>query len=95
MQNKNLVPVITHFDEISKIETGAWIIKYKGKSIILNSNKSIWRERRFASSALTNHISTVFPYWDKVKSIEAMGFKDARELSKYLQDEGIITIEQI
>jgi hypothetical protein len=50
---------INHFTSFFKDFSGqtGWIIKINGRTVKLNSGKSLWRTKQHAKSALKNHVS--------------------------------------
>lgn len=91
MSKRNIDKVVSDLDLMKKFESGAWIVTYQDKAIVLSSGKSIWKRENHAKSAFTNHISTIYSYDD----IRRWGFKDGQELSHYIQELGLVKIKQL
>lgn len=90
-EENKISKIIEDLELIKNFDIGAWIVTYKEKAITLASGKSIWKRENHAKSAFTNHINNLYAY-DKIKE---WGFKDAQELSHYLQNIGIIKIKKL
>jgi len=77
----------------------------KHSTIRLANGKCLWKQPGHAKSALTNHLTTKYYYSNKIYGpqykkgyitrLEQMGFKNAKELSHYLVDQKILTIEKL
>lgn len=64
-----------------------WVILFEGNPIKLRSGKSSWRKKNHATSALSNHFYGMF---SKFRN----GWSPS-EVTKLLQDEGLIEIKKL
>lgn len=87
----NITKVLEDIELQKKMVPGTWVIKHEGKCLTLSSGKGMWKQIGHAKTALINHFDHIYRY----QEIEAMGFKNARELAHYLMEQKIVIVEQL